>query len=170
MQENQNELCIRPARPEDVGLVLQLIRELAEYERLADQVVATEEGLRAALFERKVAHAMIAEAEGEPVGFVLYFFNFSTFEGHEGLYLEDLFVRPQYRGRGYGKALFGALAAVAQERGCPRFEWSCLDWNTHSIGFYRSLGAVPMDEWTVYRLTKKEIAALADSCAQGSAD
>lgn len=162
MTEQQKQLTIRPAQPEDVGLVLTFIRELAEYERMADQVSATEEGLRAALFERQVAHALIAEEAGAPVGFALYFFNFSTFEGHEGLYLEDLFVRPAYRGKGYGRALFGALARIAQQHGCPRFEWSCLDWNTPSIGFYRAMGAVAMDEWTVHRLTRPGIAALAE--------
>ena len=162
MQSENKELVIRPAEPRDVGLILELIRELAEYERMADQVVATEEGLQAALFERQVAHAMIAEEAGEPVGFVLYFFNFSTFEGHEGLYLEDLFVRPAYRGKGYGKALFRALAAVAESRGCPRFEWSCLDWNTPSQGFYRRMGAQPMEDWTVWRRTRQALEALAE--------
>lgn len=166
MPSKNKDLIIRPAEPRDIGLILELIRELAAYEKMSDQVVATEEGLRAALFERQVAHAMIAEEASVPVGFALYFFNFSTFEGHEGLYLEDLFVRPAYRGKGYGKALFSALADVAQTHGCPRFEWSCLDWNTPSIGFYRSLGAVPMEEWTVHRLTREKIAALAHNTAE----
>ena len=161
MAEQKKKFTIRPAGPEDVGLVLTFIRELADYERMSDEVVATEQGLRAALFERQVAHALIAEEEGTPVGFALYFFNFSTFEGHEGLYLEDLFVRPEHRGRGYGRALFCALARIARQRGCPRFEWSCLDWNTPSIGFYRAMGAIPMDGWTVHRLTRPGIAALA---------
>ncbi|MBC5580804.1 GNAT family N-acetyltransferase [Anaerofilum sp. BX8] len=158
-----NGLKIREAEPKDVGQVLEFIRALAQYEKMEDQVAATEDGLREAMFGRGCAQALIAEEDGVPVGFALYFYNFSTFLGHEGLYLEDLFVLPQHRGKGYGKALFRALAQVAQKRGCGRFEWSCLNWNTPSIGFYRSLGAVPMDEWTVYRLTAPEIAALAES-------
>lgn len=159
----EHTLTLRAAKEKDMGTVLSLIRELAEYEKMADQVAATEEGLRSAIFERKVADAIIAEEDGQTVGFALFFYNFSTFVGHEGLYLEDLFVRPAYRGKGYGKALFRALAQKAKEKECGRFEWSCLDWNTPSIGFYRAMGAVPMDEWTVYRLDRAGIDALAES-------
>lgn len=159
-RQMEHTLTLRAAEEKDVGVVLSLIRELAEYEKMSDQVIATEEGLRAAMFDRRVAEAIIAEEDGKPIGFALYFYNFSTFIGHEGLYLEDLYVRPEYRGRGYGKALFCALARRAKEKNCGRFEWSCLDWNTPSIGFYRSMGAVAMDEWTVYRLDRAGIDAL----------
>lgn len=138
------KLTIRPAQAADVGVVLGFIRALASYEKMEDQVVATEEGLREAMFgPAGRAQALIAEEDGVPVGFALYFYNFSTFLGHEGLYLEDLFVLPEHRGKGCGKALFRALAKIAKEQGCGRFEWWCLNWNTPSIGFYRSLGAVP---------------------------
>lgn len=160
------KLTIRPAQAADVGVVLGFIRALASYEKMEDQVVATEEGLREAMFGRGRAQALIAEEDGVPVGFALYFYNFSTFLGHEGLYLEDLFVLPEHRGKGCGKALFRALAKIAKEQGCGRFEWWCLNWNTPSIGFYRSLGAVPMDEWTVYRLTGPEIAAMAEGAEE----
>jgi len=143
----------RQAGPEDAGLILQFIRALAEYEQMADQVVATEELLRAQLFEKNAAKVIFAMEGEKEVGFALYFHNFSTFLGRAGLYLEDLFVLPEYRGRGYGKALLARLAAIAVEEGCGRMEWVCLDWNRPGIDFYKSKGAVPVDGWTIYRLT-----------------
>ena len=153
--------AFRTALPEDTGLILRFIRGLAEYEGMTDQVVATEELLRRQLFARKNAEVLfVLEGERE-VGFALFFHNFSTFLGRSGLYLEDLFVLPEARGRGYGKALLARLAAIARERGCGRMEWSCLDWNQPSIDVYRALGAVPMDGWTVYRLTGESLDKLA---------
>jgi len=147
-------VTLRFATPDDPGLILQFIRELAEYERMSEEVVADEAGLRDVLFgERTVAEVVIAEDCGEPVGFALFFHNFSTFLGRPGIYLEDLFVRPAARGRGIGKALLAFLARLAVERGCGRLEWSVLDWNVDAIGFYVGLGARSMDEWTVFRLT-----------------
>ena len=153
--------AFRTALPEDTGLILRFIRGLAEYEGMTDQVVATEELLRRQLFERKNAEVLfVLEGERE-VGFALFFHNFATFLGRSGLYLEDLFVLPEARGRGYGKALLARLAAIARERGCGRMEWSCLDWNQPSIDFYLSLGAQPMTGWTTYRLTGDTLHALA---------
>jgi GNAT superfamily N-acetyltransferase len=153
---------IRPADEADVPLINHFIRELATYEKLADAVVATEEQLRRTLFgEKRFAEVLIAEEDGTPVGFALYFFNYSTFMGKPGLYLEDLFVKPETRGRGYGKALLARLAAIARERDCGRFEWAVLDWNEPAIGFYRSVGARPCDEWTVYRVTGEALEELA---------
>ena len=130
---------------------------LAEYERMSDQVVATEEILREWIFEKKKAEVIFALENGTEVGFALFFHNFSTFLGRAGIYLEDLFVRPEYRGRGHGKALIKELARITVERGCGRLEWSCLDWNKPSIDFYLSLGATPMDEWTIYRLSGERL-------------
>jgi GNAT superfamily N-acetyltransferase len=149
---------IRPAVDGDLPLILSLIRELAEYERLSHQVVATEASLRATLFgERSFAEVLIGEAVGkeavEAVGFALFFHNYSTFLARPGLYLEDVYVRPAHRGRGYGRALLLRLGEIARERGCGRMEWAVLDWNRPAIDFYRKLGAEPMDEWTVFRLT-----------------
>lgn len=155
-------LSIRPATVEDVALVARLIRELAEYERLADAAVATEADLREQLFgERPAAEVLVAEADGEPAGFALFFHTFSTFLGKRGLYLEDLFVRPAFRGLGLGRHLMAALARIAVQRGCGRFEWSVLDWNEPAIGFYRALGATAMGEWTVQRLQGEALRALA---------
>ena len=143
----------RFANDEDCGLILSFIRQLAAYENMSDQVVATEDLLREWIFEKKKAEVLfVCEGEKE-VGFALFFHNFSTFLGRAGIYLEDLFVLPEYRGKGYGKALLKKLAQITVERGCGRLEWACLDWNQPSIDFYRSLSAVPMDEWTTYRLT-----------------
>lgn len=151
----------RFARKEDAALVLKFIRGLAEYEKMEDQVVATEELLRVQIFEEKHAEVLfVLEGERE-AGFALFFHNFSTFLGRSGLYLEDLYVLPEYRGKGYGKGLLCRLAQIAEERGCGRLEWSCLDWNAPSIRFYRALGAVPMEEWTVYRLTGDTLHRLA---------
>ena len=159
---DQPLVSIRPATVDDVPLIAQLIRELVEYERLADAAVATETDLRGQLFgERPAAEVLIAEADGEPVGFALFFHTFSTFLGKRGLYLEDLFVRPDFRGLGLGKHLMAALARIAVRRDCGRFEWSVLDWNAPSIAFYRKLGATGMDEWTVQRLEGDALHALA---------
>ncbi len=154
---------IRPAAEADVPLVASLIRELAEYERLKDEVTMTEERLRVALFgERPYAEVAIAEgASGVPLGFALFFHNFSTFLGQPGIYLEDLFVRPSHRGAGVGRALLEHLARLAGERGCGRLEWAVLDWNEPAIGFYRRLGARPQDDWTVFRLSGEALARLA---------
>lgn len=157
-------VTLRPARVDDVGLVLALIRELADYEKEPDAVRADEAMLARQLFgERPAAEVVIAQVDGEPAGFALFFHNFSTWLGQRGLYLEDLFVRPRFRGRGVGQVLMAYLARLAVERDCGRFEWSVLDWNTPAIDFYRRLGAAPMDEWTVQRLTGPALRALADS-------
>lgn len=143
---------IRYATEADTALILSFIKELAIYENMLDQVVATEELLKEWIFEKKKAEVIFALEEKKEVGIALFFHNFSTFLGRAGIYLEDLFVLPEYRGKGYGKALLTKLASIAVERGCGRLEWSCLDWNQPSIDFYLSLGAKPMDEWTVYRV------------------
>lgn len=148
-----HELIIRNASEEDVPLILDFIRQLARYERLEQDVVATEEILRTTLFGNpRFAEVIIGEANGEPVAFALFFHNFSTFVGRPGIYLEDLFVRSEYRGRGYGRAMFARLAQIAKERNCARLEWAVLNWNEPAIGFYQNLGAIPMTQWTVYRL------------------
>ena len=147
------ELTFRQAEEKDAGLILYFIKQLAEYEHMSDEVVATEELLREWIFEKKKAEVIFALENGEAVGFALFFHNFSTSLGRAGIYLEDLFVLKEHRGKGYGKALLKKLAQTAVERGCGRLEWSCLDWNKPSIDFYLGLGAVPMSDWTVYRLT-----------------
>jgi GNAT superfamily N-acetyltransferase len=155
---------IRPARAQDVSVILQLIRDLATYERAPDDVVATEEQLVNVLFgERPVAEVLLAFEGESAVGFAVYFYNFSTWLGRAGLYLEDLFVKPEKRGKGFGRALLVELAKIARVRGCGRMEWAVLDWNEPAIKFYRALGAQPMHEWTVFRLTRDEIANLANS-------
>lgn len=155
-------IAIRPAVREDAGRIVAFIRELAEYEKLAHEAVADETGLARQLFgPTPRAEVLIAEVDGEAAGFALFFHNFSTFVGKPGLYLEDLFVRPQYRGLGLGKRLMARLAKIALDRDCGRFEWSVLDWNTPAIDFYRRIGAVGMDEWTVQRVTGDALGALA---------
>ena len=155
-------LHIRRARPTETGLVLSLIRELAEYEKLLHEVEATEAMIDAALFgDNPLLFCEIAEWNGEPAGFAVWFVNFSTFSGRSGIYLEDLFVRPAYRGKGIGKALLAYLAKLCVEKGWARLQWSVLDWNTPSIAFYKSLGAVMMDEWTVCRVNGPALTALA---------
>lgn len=158
---NINGLTIRMAKEEDVSLILRFIKELADYEKLLHEVVATEDILMDSLFVRKSAEVVIAEMDNEPIGFALFFHNFSTFLGKPGLYLEDLYVTPSMRGKGIGKLLLAFLANLALERGCGRFEWWCLDWNTPSIDFYKSIGAIPMDEWTVFRVCDKALTDLA---------
>lgn len=157
----ENTLTFRSAERKDVPLILDFIRALAEYERMADQVVADEATLEEWLFDRQKAEVLFAMLEGKEVGFALFFHNFSTFLGRAGLYLEDLFVLPEYRGRGVGRAILRRLAALAVERRCGRLEWWCLDWNEPSIAFYRSLGAEPMSDWTVYRIAGDTLQDLA---------
>lgn len=153
---------IRTAVEQDVPLILEFIKGLAVYERLADRVVANEESLRQTLFGNpRFAEVLIAEDNGEPLGFALFFHNYSTFLARPGLYLEDLFVREDARGRGVGKALLARLAQIAVERGCGRLEWAVLDWNAPAIGFYKNLGAVPQDDWTTFRLTGEALESLA---------
>ena len=151
----------RFAERKDTALILQFIKDLAEYEKMADQVVATSAMLEEGIFEKKRAEVLFVMEDEREVGFALFSHNFSTFLGRAGLYLEDLFVLPEYRGKGYGKATLKKLAQIAVERGCGRFEWWCLDWNKPSIDFYLSLGAVPMSEWTTYRVTGDALVTLA---------
>jgi GNAT superfamily N-acetyltransferase len=155
---------IRRAHVEDVPVILELIRDLAMYERAPNEVTATEAQLADVLFgEQPAAEVLLAFQGGSPVGFAVYFYNFSTWLGRPGLYLEDLFVKPGKRGKGYGRALLVALAKIARDRGCGRMEWAVLDWNEPAIKFYRALGAKPLDEWTVFRLTRDGIERLANS-------
>ncbi len=155
-------LHIRPASRADVPLILELIRALAEYEKLADRCVANEQRLDATLFgEKAYAETLIAEWNGSPAGLALYFHNYSTFLAQPGIYLEDLFVKPELRGHGIGKALLVKLAQIAEERDCGRLEWSVLNWNEPSIGFYKKLGAMPQDDWTIFRITGPGVAKLA---------
>ncbi len=164
MNMSDSSFEIRTANLADVPTILQLIRDLATYERAPDDVTATEEQLRDVLFrEKPAAEVLLVFAGGAPVGFAVFFHNFSTWLGRPGLYLEDLFVKPEERGKGYGRALLVHLGKIARERGCGRMEWAVLNWNEPAIKFYRALGAKPLDEWTVYRLTGDEINALAES-------
>lgn len=159
-------LAIRPATAADVPLILSFIRQLAEYERLAEACVATEARLRDTLFDgTPAAEVLIAEQDGYPAGFALFCHNYSTFLAQRGLWLEDLFVLPQSRGAGVGRALLERLAAIALERDCGRLEWSVLDWNESAIGFYQSLGAVPLDDWTTFRVTGEALRQLAGQSA-----
>lgn len=151
---------IRFATAQDIPIILDFIKKLAEYEKMSDEVVATEELLNEWIFQKQKAEVIFAIEDGKEVGFALFFHNFSTFLGKAGIYLEDLFVLSEYRGRGHGKALLSRLAEIACERGCGRLEWSCLDWNKPSIDFYLSLGASPMDDWTVYRVTGEKLIRL----------
>jgi GNAT superfamily N-acetyltransferase len=162
--KRSNQFQIRPADVKDVPIILELIRDLATYERAPNEVTATEEQLVDVLFgERPAAEVLLAFEGSSAVGFAVFFYNFSTWLGRPGLYLEDLFVRPEKRGKGYGRALLIDLAKIARDRGCGRMEWAVLDWNEPAIKFYRALGAKPMHEWTVFRLTRDGIASLADS-------
>ena len=157
---------IRKATREDVPLIFSFIKELAEYEKMSNDVIATEEILEEWIFNKNHAEALIGEYEGVPVGFALYFYNFSTFIGRAGLYIEDIYIKPEMRGKGFGKTFFHTLTRIALELGCGRMEWSCLDWNKPSIDFYRSMGAIPMEEWTVYRLTEEAMQKLIDTSNQ----
>ena len=158
-----NNTKFRFATKNDTALILSFIKELAEYEKMSDQVVADEELLREWIFEKKKAEVIFAMEEGKEVGFALFFHNFSTFLGRAGIYLEDLYVRPEYRGHGHGKGLLRELARIAVERGCGRLEWWCLDWNKPSIDFYLSLGAEQMNDWTTYRFAGDSLRSLAEN-------
>ncbi len=162
MDTKLDHFKIRFAEAKDVPLILNFIRELAAYENLLDQAVGTEELVRQSLFERKAAEVIIGEYEGQPVSFALFFHNFSTFLCKPGIYLEDLYVKQEMRGKGIGKIMLSYLAKLAIDRDCGRLEWWCLDWNQPSIAFYKGLGAEAMDEWTVYRLHDQKLAELAD--------
>ena len=157
-----NDLNFRFAEEKDAGLILQFIIGLAEYENMLDDVVATEDLLKTWIFEKKKAEVIFALEDGVEVGFALFFHNFSTFLSRAGIHLEDLFVMPEYRGKGYGKGLLKKLAQIAVERDCGRLEWACLDWNKPSIDFYLSMGAKPLDDWTIYRLTGDELRSAAE--------
>ena len=157
---NKNDIVIRKAERKDVPLLLKFIRGIAQYEKLENEVIATADVLQREMFDVHKAEAIFAVADGREVGFALYFYNFSTFIGHSGLYLEDLFVWPEDRGKGYGKSLLLHLVKIAREHRCGRMEWTCLNWNQPSINFYLSLGAVPMKDWTVYRLDASALARL----------
>ncbi|MBP5327570.1 MAG: GNAT family N-acetyltransferase [Bacteroidales bacterium] len=155
------EFNIRPAKPDEAGLVLEFIKRLAEYEKCSGEVVADESTIYHSLFVERSAEVVFAEEDGVVIGFALFFHNFSTFVGRKGLYLEDLFIIPEKRGHGYGKALLNYLAGVAVERNCGRMEWICLDWNQPALKVYRSIGAIPMDEWTVQRLDESALKSFA---------
>ncbi|MGI6274168.1 MAG: GNAT family N-acetyltransferase [Acutalibacteraceae bacterium] len=155
------DFSIRFAAREDIPTILEFIRALAAYEKMEDQVIADETLLETWIFEKRKAEVLLAFEGGTPVGFALFFHNFSTWLGRAGIYLEDLFVLPEYRGRGYGKLLLKRLARIAVQRGCGRLEWACLDWNEPSIAFYKSVGATALDEWTTYRVTGDALLALA---------
>ena len=148
---------IRPAQPNEAGLILEFIKKLADYERCSNEVIADEATIYQSVFVEKAAEVVFAEEDGIVIGFALFFHNFSTFVGRKGLYLEDLFIIPEKRGLGYGKAILKYLADIAIERHCGRMEWICLDWNAPSLAFYRSIGAIPMDEWTVQRMNEETV-------------
>lgn len=155
-------VAFRDAERKDVPLILQFIKEIAAYEKMSDQVIADETTLETWIFDKEKAEVFFVLEEEKEVGFALHFHNFSTFVGRGGIYLEDVYILPEYRGKGYGKAILKKLAAIAVERGCGRMEWVCLDWNQPSIDFYLSLGAQPMSDWTLYRLTGDALAQLAE--------
>ena len=157
-----DKLTFRNAERRDTALILRFIKELADYEKMLDEVVADEATLEEWLFDKQKAEVIFAVVDGREIGFALFFHNFSTFLGRAGIYLEDLYVMPEYRGKGYGKAILKKLASIAVERGCGRLEWWCLDWNKPSIDFYLSLGAEPMSDWTVYRIAGDTLRQLAD--------
>ena len=158
----KNELTFRYAERKDTGLILQFIKELADYEKLLHEVVADEATLEEWIFDKQKAEVIFGVLDGKEIGFALFFHNFSTFLGRAGLYLEDLYVKPEYRGNGYGKMILKKLATIAVERKCGRLEWRCLDWNKASIDFYVSLGAEPMSDWTVYRIAGNTLSHLAE--------
>ena len=162
MVENMEKTDFRFAEEKDTALILQFIKGLADYEKMNDDVVATEELLKEWIFEKNKAEVIFALEDGVEVGFALFFHNFSTFLGRAGIYLEDLYVKPEHRGKGHGKGLLKKLAQIAVERGCGRLEWSCLDWNKPSIDFYLSLDAEPMEDWTTYRVAGNTLSKLAE--------
>ncbi|MBQ7222017.1 MAG: GNAT family N-acetyltransferase [Bacteroidales bacterium] len=155
-------MTFRTAGAEDCGLILYFIKELAVYEKMLDEVVATEDTIREWIFEKRKAEVFFICEDGKDVGFAVFFHNYSTFVGRSGIYLEDLYIKPEYRGKGYGKAALKHLAGIAVERGCGRLEWCCLDWNRPSIDFYLSLGAKPMDDWTIYRVAGNTLKKLSE--------
>lgn len=157
-----DKIVLRPAKESEVTLIFNYIKKMARYEKLEDKVVGSEETLRHWIFEEKLVKVLFPEVDGKIIGFVLYFFNFSTFEGRAGLYIEDIFIDDKYRARGYGKVIFKELAKIALEKGCSRMEWVCLDWNETAISFYKKMGAFPMDEWTTYRMEVTEIRRLSN--------
>lgn len=157
-----DKLQFRFAEEKDVALILRFIKDLAEYEKMLNEVVATEELLKEWIFEKNKAEVIFVLEDDKEVGFALFFHNFSTFLGRSGIYLEDLYVKPEYRGKGYGKGMLKKLAQIAIERGCGRLEWWCLDWNKPSIDFYLSLGAEPMEDWTVYRIAGDTLKSMAE--------
>ena len=158
-------MTIRFATPADTNSILDLIKAIASYEKLLHAVEATEEILHDSLFVKKGAEVLLGEIDGKPIAFALFFHNFSTFTGKRGLYLEDIFVQPEYRNKGYGKLFFAELAKIAKERDCGRMEWICLDWNEPSIQFYKNrIGAIPLDEWTVYRVNAGQFDKVIESC------
>lgn len=159
MQDNtkNRDVTIRFTAEKDAATIFAMVKELAEYEKLLGSFEATEQLMQEALFERRVAEALIAEFKGEAVGYAVFFYSFSTFVGRPGIYIEDLYVKPQMRGKGFGKALFAFMAKLAVERNCGRLEWACLDWNAPSIAFYKKMNAAAMDEWTLYRLSGKAL-------------
>ena len=160
-----DKLTFRNAERRDTALILRFIKELDDYEKMLDEVVADEATLEEWLFDKQKAEVIFAVVDGREIGFALFFHNFSTFLGHAGIYLEDLYVMPEYRGKGYGKAILKKLASIAVERGCGRLEWWCLDWNKPSIDFYKSMGAEPMEDWTVYRVAGETLDKLAEEAA-----
>lgn len=162
MKKSYEDFNIHFATPSDAALILSFIKELAAYEHMADDVVATEELILETVFRQKKAEVILGEYQNEPVAFALFFHNYSTFLARPGIYLEDLYVKEEYRSMGFGTRLLAFLANLAQERGCGRLEWWCLDWNEPSIGFYKSLGSVPMDQWTVYRLQGEALSRMAE--------
>lgn len=157
MENNMGKLNLRIVSINDLDLIVGFIKEIAEYEKMSDEVIATRESVEESIFKKKEAEVMIAELDNKAIGYVVYFFNYSTFIGRSGFYLEDIYIKPEYRGNGYGKEIFKTLTKIAYEKGCHRMEWSCLNWNKPSIKFYEGLGAVPMKEWTVYRLTRDKL-------------
>lgn len=166
IETNLEDFKLRFATTNDVSIILGFIKELADYEKMSEDVVATEAILRESLFERKMAEVIIGEYKNEPIGFALFFHNFSTFLGKPGIYLEDLYVQPEMRGKGIGKKILSFLAKLAIDRKCGRLEWCCLDWNEPSIKFYKQLGASSMDDWTVYRLDDEALDQLARGFAE----
>lgn len=156
-----HDFSVRLAQREDCPQILSFIRQLAAYEQLENEVVATAQGLEQSLFDNRQAEVLLGESGGKPIAFALFFHNYSTFLGHANLYLEDLFVEEDYRGRGIGREMFSQLAAIATSRGCKRLDWWCLDWNKNAIDFYAGMGALPMSDWTVYRLQGSALDALA---------